>query len=98
MERVPLLRDELLVRRDDVTAALEGGEVQVARGRGAADDLDDDVDVRVLEQLERIGRDREVAGVARLAPVAHGSADEPQRTASGGVEALPAVGERARDR
>ena len=98
VERVPLLRDELLVRRDDVAAALERGEVQVARRRRAADDLDDDVDVRILEQPERIGRDREVAGVARLAPVAHRGADEPERPAGRGVEAFAAVRERARDR
>src|SRR5206468_12456546 len=40
VERVPLLRDELLVRGDDVTATLECSEVQVAGRRCAADDLD----------------------------------------------------------
>ena len=97
MKRVPLLRNELLVRGDHVTAALEGREMQVARRRRAADDLDDDLDVRVLEQPERIGRHREVARVTRLAPVADGGADQPERTTRGGVETLAAIGERARD-
>src|SRR5206468_9128403 len=84
MERVPLLRDELLVRGDDVTATLECSEVQVAGRRCAADDLDDDVDARIVEQPERIRRDRKVSDVARLASIAHRGADEPQRAAGGG--------------
>jgi len=97
MQRVPLLRDKLLVRGHDVSSALERRELQIARWRRAADDLDDDVDLRVLEQSERIGRDGEVAGVARLSPVAYRSAHEPKRPASARIQALPSVRKRARD-
>jgi hypothetical protein len=80
-----------------VTSALERRELQITRWRGTADHFDDDVDVRILEQSERIGRHGEIAGVTRLAPVAHRCADQPERPPRPRVQALPSICERARD-
>src|SRR5260221_283936 len=52
VQPIPFLRDELLVRGDDVLAPLEGGEVQIQCGCRTADDLDHDMHVRVVEERE----------------------------------------------
>ena len=95
---VPLLRHELLIRRHDVLAAVQSREDQIARRIRPADDLDDDGDIGIVEDGEWIGRDRDVAGLARLFRVADGRRHELHGAARRGVDAPRAVGERAPDR
>ncbi len=56
---LPCCASKRLVRGHDVLAVLDGLENQVARDPGAADQLDDDVDVGSAHDLERVvGDDR----------------------------------------
>lgn len=48
--------DESLVGGDDVLAGPDRGDDQLARRAQTAGDLDDDVDLRIVDQLERIVR------------------------------------------
>ena len=51
-------RHERLVGRDDVLARFEGRHDHIARHRGAADELDDDVDVGVVDDVVVIQREQ----------------------------------------
>src|SRR5207253_791441 len=55
---IAVLRKQRLVRGDDVLAIRNGLENQLARDARAADQFDDDVDVRALDDLERVAADR----------------------------------------
>src|SRR5206468_3882541 len=94
--RLPCLRDELLVRGADVLAALERPELRITPRVGPADDLDHDRDIRVVEDRVRVGRDRDVAGVADLLRIAHRRRDETQRASGCCVDAPRAIRERTR--
>src|SRR5439155_10553477 len=98
VKSLPFLRDEFLVRRDDVLPSLERPELQLSRRVGPADDLDDDGDFAVVEDGVRIGRDRNVPGIPLLLRVAHRRGDETQRTSRGRIDATRAIREHARDR
>src|SRR5919201_1948428 len=98
MEGIPLLGHELLVRGDNMLSALERAVNELTRRVGATDDLDDDRDLRIVEDGVRVRRDGHVSGLARLARVAHRGGYELQRPARGGVDAARALGERASDR
>ena len=97
MQLIPLLRDDLLVGRDDVLAALERREQQVEGRLVAANDLDHETDLRIVEDRERVAGDRDVASVADLLRVAYRRPEEPHRAAGRRVDALRAVGERTPD-
>ena len=68
-DRVAVHRDEGLVRGDDVLASFDGFVDEPESGVGAADELDDDIDVRVADDLARIGGERECVGRADARPV-----------------------------
>src|SRR5207249_9238850 len=72
--------------------------VQLLRGIGPADDLDDDRHLGVVKDRVRIGRDRNVAGIPLLLRIAHRRRDEAHRTSRGCVDPARAIGERARNR
>src|SRR5207245_5901070 len=98
MKSLPLLRDELLVRGDEMLLPLERAQVELLRGIRPADDLDNDGDLGVVEDRVRIRRDRNVAGIPHLLRIAHRRRDEAQRTPGGRIDPARAIGERARDR
>ena len=52
-----VLREKLLVGRDDRLAGLERLELEAARRLEAADQLHDDVDLRIADDLGEVGRD-----------------------------------------
>ena len=68
-DRVAVHRDKRLVRGDHVLAAIDGFEDELAGGVGAADELDDHVDVRVPDDPARIGGERDAVGGADTRPV-----------------------------
>ena len=61
---IAVRRDEGLVRGDHVLAATNRLEDEPAGRVGAADELDDDVDVRIAHDLARVGGERDAVGGA----------------------------------
>ena len=61
--------DEGLVGGDHMLAALDGLKDEPAGRVRAADELDDDVDVRIAHDLPRIGGERDAVGGADAGPV-----------------------------
>ncbi len=70
---VAMTRQQRLVRGDHVLAQADRLEHQRARGLVAADQLDDDVDIRLPDDVERLGRYRQLAAeeCPRLGRVTH---------------------------
>ena len=68
-DRIAVHRDERLVRGDHVLAAFDGIEDEPASWVGAADELDDDLDVRIPNDLARIGGQGDPVGGADAFPV-----------------------------
>ncbi len=96
----PVLGEQLLVAGDDRLARLEGGEDQVPRRLDAADELDDQVDVGVVD--DRAGIIGEAIGGegdgSPLGEVAHGDAGDVEVKAGAGGDGGPLGGDQLDER
>ena len=93
-------RHDFLVGGDDVLAGFERAAQVLLGGLDAAEDFDDDVDVRIVDHGRRVGGEaiggyRRVAGLIRIA---HERALNSDRAAKLPLQGLGALVQVARDR
>ena len=96
----PDVGEQLLVAGDDRLAGLERGRDQLAGGLDAADHLDDEIDVGILDDAHRVTgehpvrqRDAAIAG-----EVAHGDAGDLEPQAGAGLDRRRLLGDERHER